>query len=68
MTYTLRQTKHLEKAKEFDVATSIFEEIFRKTDIDVAAGEIYYLAQHLRPARSTSTEGKGPTRRCRSWS
>lgn len=47
MTYTLRQTKHLEKTKEFEVATSMFEEIFRKTGIDVAAGEIYYLAQHL---------------------
>lgn len=68
MTYTLRQTKHLEKTKEFEVATSMFEEIFRKTGIDVAAGEIYYLAQHLMASKSTSTEGKGLTRRCRRWS
>lgn len=47
MMYTLRQTKNLEKTREFEVATSMFEEIFRKTGIDVASGEIYYLAQHL---------------------
>lgn len=38
MTYTLRQTKHLEKTKEFEVATSMFEEIFRKTGIDGGEG------------------------------
>jgi lichenan operon transcriptional antiterminator len=47
MVYTLRQSKIVEKAREFEVATSIFEEVFRKTQIDVATSEIYYLAQHI---------------------
>lgn len=59
MTYTLRQTKHLEKTKEFEVATSMFEEIFRKTGIDVAAGEIYYLAQHLMASKKYIDGGEG---------
>lgn len=47
MVYTLRQSKSVENAREFEVATSIFEEVFRKTQIDVATSEIYYLAQHI---------------------
>lgn len=59
MMYTLRQTKHLEKTKEFEVATSMFEEIFRKTGIDVAAGEICYLAQHLMASKKYIDGGEG---------
>ncbi|MFR7417900.1 BglG family transcription antiterminator [Megasphaera massiliensis] len=59
MTYTLRQTKNLEKTKEFEVATSMFEEIFRKTSIDVAAGEIYYLTQHLMASKKYIDGGEG---------
>lgn len=47
MVYTVSQTKLMEKTKEFEVASSLFEEIYRKTNIDVATSEIYYLTQHL---------------------
>lgn len=59
MMYTLRQTKNLEKTREFEVATSMFEEIFRKTGIDVASGEIYYLAQHLMASKKYIDGGEG---------
>lgn len=47
VTYTLRESKEIEKHREFLIATSIFEEIYNKLNIDVATNEIYYLAQHL---------------------
>lgn len=37
----------------------MFEEIFRKTGIDVAAGEIYYLAQHLMASKKYIDGGEG---------
>lgn len=47
MVYTVSQTKIMEKTKEFEVAASIFEEIYREMSIDVATSEVYYLTQHL---------------------
>ena len=47
MNYTVSQTKLMEKTKEFEVASSLFEEIYRQTNIDVATSEVYYLTQHL---------------------
>ena len=47
VTYTLRESREIEKHKEFLIATSIFEEIYNELQIDVATNEIYYLAQHL---------------------
>lgn len=45
--YTLNQSRFMEKTKEFEVASSIFEELYRATKIDVATSEVYYLTQHL---------------------
>lgn len=47
MVYPVSQTKALEKTNEFEVAASIFEEIWREMHVDVATSEIYYLTQHL---------------------
>ena len=45
--YTLRESREIEKHREFMIATAIFEEIYHQLNIDVATSEIYYLAQHL---------------------
>ncbi|MBB5335513.1 BglG family transcription antiterminator [Pectinatus brassicae] len=47
ITYPLSQSKIMEKTTEFEIASSIFEEIYRETNVDVATSEIYYLTQHL---------------------
>ncbi|TCS81954.1 BglG family transcription antiterminator [Pectinatus cerevisiiphilus] len=45
--YTLQESTKIEKCKEFLVARSIFVEIYRQLQIDIATDEIYYLTQHL---------------------
>lgn len=45
--YTVSQTQKIEQMPEFVVAKEIFDEIYIKLGLDIAAGEVYYLAQHL---------------------
>lgn len=47
MIYTAGQVKHIEKEPEFVVASDLAERIYRELQIDIAAGEVYYVAQHL---------------------
>lgn len=47
MVYAVSQTRALEGAPELSVARLLLEEIYQQLGVDLAAGEMYYLAQHL---------------------
>lgn len=54
--YTLSESKNIEKHREFLIASSVFEEIYKQLHIDVATSEIYYLAQHLIASKKYTSE------------
>ena len=47
MAYAVSQTRQLEQTPELSVARLLLEEIYQRLGVDLAAGEMYYLAQHL---------------------
>lgn len=55
--YTEAQVQHIEKLSEFLVANDIAERIYQDMQIDIAIGEVYYIAQHLIASKKYSDDG-----------
>lgn len=47
MVYPVSQTRQFARTPELAVARLLLEEIYQRLGVDLAAGEMYYLAQHL---------------------
>ena len=54
LTFMLSESKVLEESREFALAATVYDVVYKELGIDVDLGERYYLAQHLIASRRYS--------------